>query len=217
METKIACGVVEIDNIMRIAVTGMPRCRTTEILNIVKNHFALTSLNNKWGELQLSKDDEKEFIHQDNIIVKLWPIHHDNIFDILKTFDHVFFSFTNNTNLWLLKIFNSTLENNKFSLDLKRDIKKYSLNENIGTLKEMVEYYKIFKEYQHNYFSQLNLVYKTVFINEQKVFSHIHNNMDQNLIKVLQEKLSINTKRNYRDYVTQPEKVNEIIKQVFDI
>lgn len=202
---------------MKIAVTGMPRCRTTEILNLTKDYFSLSSLSNEWGELQLANKKESNFIQKENIIIKLWPIYHSNIFEILKNFDYVVFSFTEQTNLWLSKVFNATLDNNKFDLNLKRNIERYSLLENIDVFKDMIEYHKKFKSFQHEYFKKLDFVYKTVFINDNKVFSHIHNDIDQSYINVLKNKISKMVVRTHSDYIIEEEMVDHFVRKFYNI
>lgn len=195
---------------MKIFVTGLPRCRSTEVVNLCSEYFNITKPKNKWGELQLLKDQADEFLKKNNFVTKIWPLHFTNICNLLEqSADIIIFCNTDNHILWRCKMVNALAHGEEWPLDPCRQIRKISLADNLQHINDLKIYEKKFKEFHHSFYQNFNLVKKTVFVVDGKVFSHFDNNCNQNFIQILQEKMSVQIERQIKNYVIENENTVE--------
>ena len=169
---------------MKIIVTGLPRSRTSLILNRLSESACLKKPNNVWGETHKFNENLNEWLNTDNSIFKLWPIHVDNYINILENISgNIVVCYETDFPLFVAKLLRSHVTED-WSIN-KRNIVPISFKQYQKELVELEPTITVFKNNLDRIFSNKTIVLKSAFVKGSDVSVHIQSSFPTNLVNEL--------------------------------
>lgn len=200
---------------MKIIVTGLPRCRTSLVLNSISDKFSLKKPNNQWGETHKFGENINEWLEESNAIYKFWPIHSDNFIQTLEDFDGmVIVSYTEDFPLFVAKLLRSHVSK-EWGIN-PRVKEKISYRSNISEFYNLEPTIRKFQDNLIYLMGNQRIVLKSAFMNRDKVAVHIQSSFDVEVADHLRTIAKGYSPESLTDYITEsPEDFYEFIHTTF--
>ncbi len=118
---------------MKIIVTGMPRTRSTLIVNELAKVHNLDKPLNFWGETHRFGEDCKQWVSSNNSVFKCWKPFTENYIPTLEEFDgNIIVTYTNDISVFVAKVIRAEIS--KDWGITPRELQKISFSECLPTL-----------------------------------------------------------------------------------
>lgn len=185
---------------MKVAVTGLPRTRSTLIVNELSKAHALRKPDNAWGETHKYGENYKDWLQQDNVIFKLWKPFTENYVDSLLLVDNIIITYTEDIPLFVAKLLRAEVTND-WGID-KRSLEKISFRESLPVLVGLEPKIKEFIASIDELMSNKDIVLKSAFVNEDICSIHVQSTFDNNIANTLRLAMSKYTPAVLDDYIS---------------
>lgn len=200
---------------MKIIVTGLPRNRTSLIVNNVADIFSLKKPENLWGETHKFGENINHWLVEPNAIYKLWSIHSDTFIETLENFDGgIIVSYTEDFPLFVAKLLRAHVTS-EWGISL-RDKQKISFREHLSDLQSLESKIVNFRQGLVSMLSSQKIVLKSAFVNKDQVSVHIQSSFNPKVAALLRTIAKDYKPESIKDYIEeQPEDFNEYIRTTF--
>ncbi len=198
---------------MKVIVTGLPRTRSTIIVNTLADVHNLVKPSNTWGETHKYGENYEEWLQRDNVAFKLWKPFTNNYIDTLLSVDsNIIVTYTEDIPMFVAKLLRAEVTK-EWGIH-SRDLKKISFKESIEVLNriepDIVEFVKSIDELMSN----KDIVLKSAFVNEDMCSIHVQSTFDTKLANTLRQTIKhfkkpllddyfIDGKEDFYEYVCQ--------------
>lgn len=187
---------------MRVIVTGLPRSRSSQIVNLISTDFDLLKPQNHWGETHKFNENHNDWIKKDRCVFKLWSVFVDNYAEVLESYSgNIVVSYTEDIPIFVAKLLRSHITN-EWGISL-RSFDKISFTETYTELVELVPVIKKFLIGLDQTMSSKEIVLKSAFVQEDKVAIHVQSSFDNDLANSLREYASTYRQSNLSDYFSE--------------
>jgi hypothetical protein len=187
---------------MKIIVTGLPRSRTSLIVNRLSESFSLKKPDNIWGETHKFNENLNEWLNRDNSIFKLWPIHTDDYLNILEnTSGNVVVSYETDFPLFVAKLLRSHITKD-WNIN-KRDIIPISFKQYQNELIALQPTITAFKNNLDRIFSNKKIILKSAFVKGTEVSVHLQSSFPANIVDDLRMLAKDYTKLDISNYIIE--------------
>lgn len=171
---------------MNILVTGLPRHRTSLIIQNLSKKFNLLSPLNQWGETHKFNETIHNWLDKDNCVFKVWAPFNDNFNQILEMHNgSIVVSYSEDLPLFVAKLLRAHVLRD-YAIELQQ-VTPISFKDNIKQLEEIQPYINSFRDGLNTIFQNKKILCKCVFVNDDKVFAHIQSSVDPLVINMLTE------------------------------
>lgn len=185
---------------MKIIVTGLPRTRSSQIVNLIANDFNLIKPLNQWGETHATHDEDSSvWINREQCIFKLWPPFNSNYQEIINSYDgNIIVSYTEDIPIFVAKLLRSEVTSD-WGINL-RVLKKISFTESFSKLESLVPTIKQFLGGLDQAMSSKAVVLKSAFVNDDAVSVHVQSSFNNLLAESLRTFSKSHKKSKLADY-----------------
>ena len=165
---------------MRVIVTGLPRSRSSQIVNLISNDFDLLKPKNHWGETHKFNENHKDWLNKNQCVFKLWPAFVDDYVEVLESYSgNVIVSYTEDIPMFVAKLLRSHITN-EWGTSI-RSFDKISFTETYDELVGLVPVLHKFLKGLDQTMSSTAIVLKSAFVQEDKVAIHVQSSFDNDL------------------------------------
>ena len=165
---------------MRVIVTGLPRSRSSQIVNLISNDFDLLKPKNHWGETHKFNENHKDWLNKNQCVFKLWPAFVDDYVEVLESYSgNVIVSYTEDIPMFVAKLLRSHITN-EWGTSI-RSFDKISFTETYDELVGLVPVIHKFLKGLDQTMSSTAIVLKSAFVQEDKVAIHVQSSFDNDL------------------------------------
>ena len=169
---------------MRVIVTGLPRSRSSQIVNLISTEFGLLKPKNHWGETHKYNENHNDWLKKDQCVFKLWPAFVDEYVEVLESYSgNVIVSYTEDIPMFVAKLFRSHITN-EWGTSI-RSFDKISFTETYDELVGLVPIIQKFLKGLDQAMSSKSIVLKSAFVLEDKVAIHVQSSFDNDLATFL--------------------------------
>lgn len=169
---------------MNIVVTGLPRTRTSLILNSIADNFKLEKPKNIWGETHKFGENLEYWLNKKDCVYKFWPVHSDRYIQQLEEFpDIIIVSYIENLHLFIAKLLRAEFSK-EWGINL-RQINKIRFQDSVKTLQQLEPAIIKFKNGLDTIFKNKNIIMKSIFINNENVSTHIQARVEPILVEYI--------------------------------
>jgi hypothetical protein len=187
---------------MRVVVTGLPRSRSSQIVNLISTEFGLDKPKNHWGETHKFNENHNDWLKKDQCVFKLWPAFVDNYDEILKSYSgNIIVSYTEDIPVFVAKLLRSHITN-EWGTNI-RSFDKISFAKTYDELVNLVPVIHKFLKGLDQTMSTKSIVLKSAFVQEDKVAIHVQSSFDNDLANSLRAYTAAYKKPSLDDYFSE--------------
>jgi hypothetical protein len=187
---------------MRVIVTGLPRSRSSQIVNLISTDFGLLKPENHWGETHKFNENHNDWLKKDRCVFKLWSAFVDDYVEVLESYSgNIVVSYTEDIPIFVAKLLRSHITN-EWGTSL-RSFDKISFTEIYDELVNLVPVIEKFLIGLDQTMSSKAIVLKSAFVQEDKVAIHVQSSFDNDLANSLREYVSTYRQSNLSDYFSE--------------
>lgn len=188
---------------MNIIVTGLPRTRSSQVVNLIANNFNLIKPLNQWGETHAThNEDLSAWINRKQCVFKLWPPFSSTYQEIINSYEgNIIVSYTEDIPLFVAKLLRSEVTSD-WGINL-RALKKISFTDSFYQLESLVPTIKQFLGGLDQALSSKTVVLKSAFINDDAVSVHVQSSFNDLLAESLRTFSKSYKKSNLDDYFSE--------------
>jgi hypothetical protein len=187
---------------MKVIVTGLPRSRTSQIVNLIATEYDLLKPDNYWGETHKFNENHNDWLKKDHCVFKLWPAFVDDYDEILKLYaGNIIVSYTEDIPMFVAKLLRSHITK-EWDINI-RSFDKISFTETYDELVNLVPTIHKFLKGLEQTMSSKAIVLKSAFVQEDKVAIHVQSSFDRDLANCLRAYTSTYKKPSLDDYFSE--------------
>lgn len=187
---------------MKVIVTGLPRSRSSQIVNLISTEFNLIKPENHWGETHKYNENYTDWLIKEQCVFKLWPAFVDNYTEILELYSgNIIVSYTEDIPLFVAKLLRSNITN-EWGTNI-RTFNKISFDDTYLELVKLVPVIQKFLSGLDQTMSNKSIVLKSAFVQEDKLAIHIQSSFNKNLAILLRSNISSYKQPSLDDYFSE--------------
>jgi hypothetical protein len=191
-----------INILMKIAITGLPRSRTSQIVNLLSTDYNLIKPKNHWGETHKFDENHIDWLKKDQCVFKIWSPFVDDYSNILQSFSgNIIVSYTTDIPIFVAKLLRADTTG-EWGTSV-RTFEKISFTEKYSALVKLVPIIQQFLAGLDQTMSSKSIVLKSAFVQEDKVAIHVQSSFDNRIANALRVYVAEYKKPNLGDYFSE--------------